>query len=69
MLASRNSPTIVINLRGLPLSAVTDHYLARCITCQFVSVQWLHAAKRLPQWLQAHLRGFVAKLLLRNKGK
>jgi len=39
MSASRNSPTIAINLRGLPLSAVTDHCLARSITCQIISVQ------------------------------
>jgi len=39
MSASRTSPTIAINLRGLPLWAVTDHCLARCITCQIVCVQ------------------------------
>jgi len=39
MSASHSSPTIAIILRGLPLSAVTDHCLARCITCQIVSVQ------------------------------
>jgi len=46
---SRSSPTIVINLRGLPLLAVA-HSLSRCITCQGVCIQQLHAAKRLPPW-------------------
>jgi len=33
MLATRSSPTIVINLRGLPLLAVAVslHYLPRCL--------------------------------------
>jgi len=66
MSATRNSPAIGINLRALPLSAVTAslHYLPRRL-CSIVTV---HAAKRLPSWLELHLRRFVAMLLLRNKG-
>jgi len=39
MSESRSSPTIAINLRGLPLSAVSDHCLACSITCQIISGQ------------------------------
>ena len=39
MSASGSSPTIAINLRGFPLSAVTDHCLARSFTYQIISIQ------------------------------
>jgi len=43
--ATRNSPTIGISRRALPLSAVTVwlHYLPRCVR----SIVTVHAAKRL----------------------
>jgi len=66
MSATGNSPTIGLNLRVLPLY---EQSLSRCITCQNVCVQQLHAAKRLPPYLGVHLRRFVTMLLLRNKGQ
>jgi len=64
MSATRNSPTIGLNLRASPLSAVTVwlHYLPRrvrsIVTC---------GKTPTPPWLEVHLRNFVAMLLLRNK--
>jgi len=65
MSAIYNSPTIGLNLRGLPLSEVTVslHYLPRClrsiVTC----------GKPILWWLEVHLQRFFAMLSLRNKGQ
>jgi len=67
MSASRKSPTTGAHLRGLPLSAfivsLSLHYLPKCLR----STVTCHAAKRLPPWLEVHLRRFVAMLLFRKQ--
>ena len=66
MLASRRSPTIALNLRGLPLSADTDQFsLSRSLHHLPICLRAIVTSGKTPSTvIQVHRRRFVAMLLL-----